>query len=96
MSTSGSGSSKLKRSSSSPKSSSNFFDLFSVNLTGLDGRLKEEVASFLAPKVHSMSFDKNLSFPVSEMPEELSETEDLAVSGITLVPLLIVGIGVGS
>ena len=51
--------------------------------------------SFLPPKVESMSFDKNLSFPVSEMIEELSETKDLAVSGITLIPLLVDGVGVG-
>ena len=63
-------------------------------MTGLDGRLKEEVASFLTPKVESMS-DKNLSFPVSEMIEELIETEDQAVSGITLIPLLVEGVGVG-
>ena len=64
-------------------------------MTGLDGRLKEDVARFLPPKVESMSFDKNLSFPVSEMIEELSETKDLAVSGITLIPLLVDGVGVG-
>ena len=81
-------------SSSSPKSS-NFLDFFSVNLTGLDGRLKEDVASFLPPKAVSMSFDKNLSFPVSEMIEELSEAKDVAVSGITLIPLLVDGVGVG-
>ena len=85
---------KRSSSSSSPKSS-NFLDFFSVNLTGLDGRLKEEVASFLPPKVESMSFDKNLSFPVSEMIEELSEAKDVAVSGITLIPLLVDGVGVG-
>ena len=51
--------------------------------------------SFLPPKVESMSFDKNLSFPVSEMIEELSEVKDVAVSGITLTPLLVEGVGVG-
>ena len=51
--------------------------------------------SFLPPKVESMSFDKNLSFPVSEMIEELSEAKDVAVSGITLIPLLVDGVGVG-
>ena len=85
---------KRSSSSSSPKSS-NFLDFFSVNLTGLDGRLKEDVARFLPPKVESMSFDKNLSFPVSEMIEELSEAKDVAVSGITLIPLLVDGVGVG-
>ena len=64
-------------------------------MTGLVGRLKEEVASFSPPNVESMSFDKNLSFPVSEMIEELIETEDQAVSGITLIPLLVEGVGVG-
>ena len=51
--------------------------------------------SFLPPKAVSMSFDKNLSFPVSEMIEELSEAKDVAVSGITLIPLLVDGVGVG-
>lgn len=49
----------------------------------------------LPPKIESMSFDKNLSFPVSEMIEELSEAKDVAVSGITLIPLLVDGVGVG-